>query len=337
MPHQLANMSLTPSASTSQLSVMIGSSHAVQSSMSFSAPQHLKYLQKRITEIESELEQKRVQLFASEEARAELEARIDGSSTVTPPSETTDTPLLENNLEELEQPSNQGAGNIYSGPREEQHQQVAHNFYQRLITRINRDHKEQMDELHNHYEKHSDRIKEDHEAEIQQTKSGIHYGYETILAAQDRKYNLIEAELAACRAELDIMHKHYEAEKAETREYHEGEHLAGVREYEALLGAHKAEITAMETGTYHLYHRVTRTRLIHSTGHDKTITDQALNHEAEMKQIRKKQAFAIVSLNQNTNSILDSSLQAWERSIAEVKSEVCMVEKECADPFRAEE
>lgn len=54
------------------------------------AQQNLRYLQRRIQELEQELENKRVQLFQSEEARGELEERLAGSGSIlTPASSTT--------------------------------------------------------------------------------------------------------------------------------------------------------------------------------------------------------------------------------------------------------
>ena len=45
----------------------------------------LKYLRQRIKELEDELEDKRVRLFESEEARAELEARVEEKGMVLTP------------------------------------------------------------------------------------------------------------------------------------------------------------------------------------------------------------------------------------------------------------
>lgn len=55
-------------------------------------PAVLKYLQQRIKELEQELENKRVRLFESEEARAELEALVEGHGIVlTPESSSADS------------------------------------------------------------------------------------------------------------------------------------------------------------------------------------------------------------------------------------------------------
>ena len=49
------------------------------------AQQNLRYLQQRIHELEQELENKRVQLFESEETRTALQARLAGNETIFTP------------------------------------------------------------------------------------------------------------------------------------------------------------------------------------------------------------------------------------------------------------
>ena len=71
----------------------------------------LKYLRQRIKELEQELENKRVQLFESEEARSELEARFEGYKTIlTPESSSAESVVQSEDSSEDSSEGEQGSG-----------------------------------------------------------------------------------------------------------------------------------------------------------------------------------------------------------------------------------
>ena len=197
MSQQSTPTILTPTSSYSHLSTTAGSNPTMQAKSPLSAQQSCKYMQQRIKILERDLEETRLQLFTSEEARADLEARINSDACVEGSARTCHSTEY-NGVEQL---------NYHESilTREEDHQQEIsrlHEYYKGVIGQAEETNKlihekfaqfndlsdsidcfkkRHMAKLQEH-ERSTNRLKERHEAELEQR--------EGLLQAQHDEENL---------------------------------------------------------------------------------------------------------------------------------------------------
>ena len=239
-------------------------------------------MQQRVKQLERDLEDTRLQLFTSEEARADLEARINFDACVEG-SAGTRRSIEDNEVEQL---------NYHESIliREEDHQKEIsrlHEYYKGVIGEAEEKNKLLHEKLtqFNNLSDSTDCVKKRHKAELQQregllqaqhdeenlkqlkdhsdllksiekrhetalenTKKEVRQLYLNLAAAESYSHKNKLAELQdVFQAELRLTSENYEAEKARTLKYRESEHQAQVAEFNALLRTHQALVKEHET------------------------------------------------------------------------------------------
>lgn len=255
---------------------MNGNSHTARSPSLLSTHQSQRYLHQRIRELEHELEQKRLELFASEEARTELEARVNvdayvkGSAMVSASCHTTDS------YEDWQLNTQEEVENALRA-RNEEHELVLqdlHNYYRGFIAAIKNFHvvrrKAELQELQDDHCRIIDQIQEDHyairkkerlelvnnhlsmtagaekleKAKFEQVKEEMCATYDIVLAHRDQRHDKAMAELQdAFQAELRLSNKDHEQEKTQLQQAHEAEKATMIKNHEA---EHKAEVAEFD-------------------------------------------------------------------------------------------
>ena len=239
-------------------------------------------MQQRMKQLENDLEDTRLQLFTSEEARADLEARINSDACVEGSARTRHS-IEYNGVEQL---------NYHESilTREEDHQQEIsrlHQYYKGIIDQdkeenkllhekltqfndlsdsidcVTKRHKAELQHregllLAQHKEEnlkqlkdHSDLLKsieKRHQTALENTKDKVREFYWNLGAHRSERHKREMAELQdVFQAELRLTSEDYEAEKARTLKFREAEHQAEVAEFNALLRTHQALVKEHET------------------------------------------------------------------------------------------